>query len=122
MRIKKLQLKNGYKRFQNLIVDLGESPKRIIALVGPNGCGKSSVFDGMLFHADAYGYSLGNKGSKDYRYHSMNKIPNYTYQNIEIDFVNGNYDKLAREMQKLGKERTIFSFRSPYRYNSNLKV
>ena len=49
MRIRKIQLKNGYKRFHDLTIDLGNDPKRIIALVGPNGCGKSSVFDGMLY-------------------------------------------------------------------------
>ena len=48
MKIKKLHLKK-YKRFSDLTIDLGETPKRIIALVGPNGCGKSSVFDAMLF-------------------------------------------------------------------------
>ncbi|MBL0643888.1 AAA family ATPase [Aeromonas veronii] len=63
MKIKKLQLKNGYKRFFDLTIDLGDKPKRIIALVGPNGCGKSSVLDGMLFHNNAFG-SIGNKGQK----------------------------------------------------------
>ena len=53
MKIKKLHLKK-YKRFSDLTIDLGETPKRIIALVGPNGCGKSSVFDAMLFHNNAY--------------------------------------------------------------------
>lgn len=53
MRIKKIQFKNGYKRFFDLTIDL-ESPKRIIALVGTNGCGKSSVFDGMLFLNNAH--------------------------------------------------------------------
>lgn len=41
MKIKKIQLKNGYKRFFDLTIDLGESPRKIVALVGPNGCGKS---------------------------------------------------------------------------------
>ncbi len=40
MRIKKVQFKNGYKRFFDLTIDLGDFPQRIIALVGPNGCGK----------------------------------------------------------------------------------
>lgn len=44
MRVKKLQLKE-FKRFDDLTIDLGDSPKKIIALVGPNGCGKSSIFD-----------------------------------------------------------------------------
>ena len=51
MFVKKLQMRN-YKRFHNLTIDLGEKPKRIIALVGPNGCGKSSVFDAMLYLAE----------------------------------------------------------------------
>lgn len=121
MRIKKLQLKNGYKRFYDLTIDLGDQPKRIVALVGPNGCGKSSVLDGMLFHNNAYN-SLGNKGLKNYEYHSMSQTPNYSFQNIDIEFVGGNYQQIRKEKIKTGKENTIFSFRSPYRYNSNLKV
>lgn len=121
MRIKKLQLKNGYKRFFDLTIDLGESPKKIIALIGPNGCGKSSVLDGMLFHHNAH-VLIGNKGRKNHEYHSMNNIPNFSYRNIIIDFVEGNYNTIRAEKQKIGKEATIFSFRSPYRYNSDVKV
>jgi predicted ATPase len=44
MRIKSLHLRR-FKRFDDLTIDLGDSPARIVALVGPNGCGKSSVFD-----------------------------------------------------------------------------
>ena len=121
MKIKKIQLKNGYKRFFDLTIDLGEDPKRIIALVGPNGCGKSSVFDGMLFKANVYG-QIGNKDRKDHEYHSMNKTPNYGHQNIVIDFLEAPFEVLFTNKQRTGKEKTIFSFRSPYRYNSNLKV
>lgn len=116
-----MQLKNGYKRFFDLTIDLGDKPKRIIALVGPNGCGKSSVLDGMLFHNNAH-KPIGNKGAKNHEYHSMNQTPNYNYQNVEIEFIEGNYQQIRNERQKEGKENTIFSFRSPYRYNSNLKV
>ena len=44
MYIKKIRLVD-YKRFHDLTIDLGDNPKRIVALVGPNGCGKSSIFD-----------------------------------------------------------------------------
>lgn len=121
MRIKKLQLKNGYKRFFELTIDLGEEPKRIVALVGPNGCGKSSVLDGMLFHNNAHNH-IGDKGQKNHEYHSMNQTPNYNYQNVDIEFTEGRYQKIREERAKIGTENTIFSFRSPYRYNSNLKV
>lgn len=121
MRIKKLQLMNGYKRFFELTIDLGDEPKRIVALVGPNGCGKSSVLDGMLFHNNAHN-QIGNKGGKNHEYHSMNKMPNFDFQNINIEFSEGGYRQIRQEMSKTGKENTIFSFRSPYRYNSNLKI
>ena len=81
MRIKKITL-SKYKRFQSLTIDLGEAPKRIIALVGPNGCGKSSVFDGMLFLNNSYNSKIGNKGSKDFHYHSIEQDPSYGFQNI----------------------------------------
>jgi len=61
MKIKKVRLKNGYKRFHDLTIDLGDEPARIIALVGPNGCGKSSVLDGLLYHHRAY-QDIGNTG------------------------------------------------------------
>ncbi|MHA6479301.1 ATP-binding protein [Stutzerimonas sp. KH-1] len=121
MKIRKLRLKNGYKRFFDLTIDLGEDPKRIVALVGPNGCGKSSVLDGMLFHNSAWN-PIGNKGSKNHEYHSMNRVPDFDYQNVDIQFSGGNFQETRQERQKTGTENTIFSFRSPYRYNSNLKV
>lgn len=64
---------------------------------------------------------IGNKGNKNYEYHSMHKTPNFNYQNVEIEFDKGAYATVRQEKQKQGKENTIFSFRSPYRYNSNLK-
>ena len=44
MKVRRVQLKK-FKRFDDLTIDLGEHPARIVALVGPNGCGKSSIFD-----------------------------------------------------------------------------
>lgn len=120
MRIKKITL-NEYKRFKSLTIDLGNAPKRIIALVGPNGCGKSSVFDGMLFHNNAYGH-IGNKGNKDFHYHSINQLPSYNYDKISIEFVEGNFRTVRNAKEEQGKENTLISFRSPYRYNNNLKV
>lgn len=122
MKIKRIIL-NGYKRFKKLTIDLGDNPKRIVALVGPNGCGKSSVFDGMLYLTQAYGTSPGVRtGNKDYNYHSLLKDKGYNFQNVNIAFTTGDYSKVKQEKDKTGKTKTIFSFRSPYRYNSNLKV
>lgn len=121
MKVKKIQLKNGYKRFHDLTIDLGDNPKRIVALVGPNGCGKSSVFDGMLFHHNAHG-QIGNKGQRNFTYHSMNQTPTYNFGNVVMEFSEGSYRDIRTKKEVSGKENTIFSFRSSYRYNSNLKV
>ena len=121
MFIKSIRLKNGYKRFHDLTIDLGENPARIIALVGPNGCGKSSVFDGMLFLHNAY-LHIGQSTPNDYLYHSLNKLSTYDYQNIEVEFTQGPFRNIYKNKVKAGKSNTIFSFRSPYRFNSSVKV
>jgi predicted ATP-dependent endonuclease of OLD family len=122
MRIKKIQLSKGYKRFYDLTIDLGENPKKIVALVGPNGCGKSSVLDGMLYF-NMYSMNLiGNKEGKNSDYHSMNKIEYYEHTNIKIEFLDEDINTIKSSKLALGKINTLFSFRSPYRYNNNLKV
>ncbi len=120
MRIKQLHLVK-YKRFYDLTINLGDEPKRIVALVGPNGCGKSSVFDAMLFHNNAYG-QIGNMQDKDYNYHSLERVANYSYENITIDFLEGTFDSIRSIKVKEGYEKTIFSFRSSFRYNGSLNV
>lgn len=121
MRIKKIQLKE-YKRFKNLTIDLGDTPKRIIALVGPNGCGKSSVFDGMLFLINQY-TSIGQSYyTRDFHYHSLTKDSSINSSNIFIDFDQGNFDKIYQIRRKVDHLKTLFSFRSSFRYNGNLKI
>lgn len=121
MRIKRVRMKNGYKRFRDLTIELGEKPARVVALVGPNGCGKSSVLDGLLYHAQAY-QRLGSGSSKDHSYHSMDNDPAFNYQNVEIEFTTGDYPSVLTSQREKGKGGAIFSFRSPYRYNSALKI
>lgn len=121
MLIKKLRLKNGYKRFHDLTIDLGESPARIVALVGPNGCGKSSVLDGILYHASAH-ERVGMGAWRDVTYHSMTSAGSLTWQDIEIQFTTGNFQQVRQAKESIGKSNTIFSFRSPYRYNSQVKI
>lgn len=120
MRVKSINLKK-YKRFENLTIDLGNEPKRIIALVGPNGCGKSSVLDGMLYLLSSHDL-IGRHGLKGHGYHSLDNEFNYNHQNITVNFEDGNFYEKFEQLRPQGLQKTIFSFRSPYRYNSSLKV
>ena len=120
MFIKSVRL-NGYKRFHDLTIELGDDPRRIVALVGPNGCGKSSVFDGLLFLQNTH-QTLGSTDALDSDYHSLYRQPNYDSQNIEVTFTTGSYGDVRNGRRRTGTENTIFSFRSPYRYNSQVKV
>ena len=64
MRIKSVGLRN-YKRFTELTIAGLPATARLVVLVGPNGTGKSSVFDSFLLKAgaavDNYGLS-GDRG------------------------------------------------------------
>lgn len=121
MFITKLRLKNGYKRFHDLTIDLGETPARIVALVGPNGCGKSSVLDGLLYHASTH-HPVGKGSNRDPSYHSMKDAGSVTWQDIEVQFTTGDFVAVRQLREAAGNPSTIFSFRSPYRYNSQLKI
>ena len=67
MRIESVRLKN-YKRFTELrIADLPETA-RLVVLVGPNGTGKSSVFDSFLLKAKAAVQNLRLSGDTEEYY------------------------------------------------------
>ncbi len=114
MRIKKIQLKE-FKRFDNLTIDLGENPKKIVALIGPNGCGKSSIFDAFeeklkmfrnygqendLFYLKSFFYIDGTKRKTKYD----------SYNSVVIEFENG---ELTRKS---------FYIRTSYRFTSKINV
>ena len=69
MRISAIKLKN-FKRFTDL--DISEIPKtaRLVVVVGPNGCGKSSLFDALIhWHRRTAGYGI-NSDKVYYQKHS----------------------------------------------------
>lgn len=121
--IKSIRMR-GYKRFYDLTIELGESQKRVVALVGPNGCGKSSVFDAMLYRITSFAGRIGqSRTEKDYKYHSLLQEPAYRAStNIEIVFSNGDFNNIFFQFKEAGKEKSLFSFRSSFRYNSNLQI
>ena len=87
MRVKKVVLKK-FKRFDDLTINLGDTPKKIVALVGPNGCGKSGVFDGFLMLQNSYA-SIGSFGRKDPLFYSKEQdaaFLNNFEDKVKIDF------------------------------------
>jgi len=117
MRIQSIHLKN-FKRFDDLTINLRENSKKIIALVGPNGCGKSSIFDAFEEKLKDYkGASANEDGSYFSKlWHSIfpeKKLSNYNKNDsITITKSDGtsNFDKKS------------FYIRSAYRFTSKLKV
>src|SRR6266704_3555270 len=68
MRVASLTLKN-FKRFSNLLVrDIPQSAK-LVVVVGPNGCGKSSLLDAFLhWYRSRVGFGI-NSDQQYYRKH-----------------------------------------------------
>ena len=51
MKIKSIKLE-GFKRFTNLKIEEIPETAKLVVMIGPNGCGKSSVFDALNAYAD----------------------------------------------------------------------
>lgn len=112
MKIKEVRIEK-FKRFTNLVVkDIPQSAKLVI-LLGPNGCGKSSLFDAFkAWHrVKAYNYGTDNdyckKDKRDVR---------EAYDLVNIDFYEDTSNISQNEMKK------CFYFRTAYRNSPYITV
>ena len=122
MKIKSVHLRD-YKRFTDLqIVDLPPEA-RLIVLIGPNGIGKSSLFDAFLFKSQREPSVRGNykvdENTRDYYFKTKvqqgNRPTSETiWDGIEIEF---HGDAPLNEQWA-----RAFNIRSPYRNESEFKV
>ena len=115
MKLKKIILRE-FKRFDDLTIDLGENPKKIIALVGPNGCGKSSIFDSF------------EEKQKDYKGSNYSPTSSFLYKKTyKTDYNNDVYDRgsaiqLIKSDGTTNFDNKSFYIRTSYRYSPNVLV
>ena len=87
MKIKSIKLKD-FKRFTDLTIKEIPETAKLMVMIGPNGCGKSSALEGMQFLRRARGFH-GFSGTTDYysksdtqNLHDFNRL----IDNIDIEF------------------------------------
>ena len=115
MRIQTIRLKD-FKRFDDLTIDLGSIPKKIVALVGPNGCGKSSIFDAFEEKMKDLRHIADGENSSYFSkvlYNSIisaTSVPYNKHNSIQIGFYNSVIN------------RKSFYIRTAYRFTSKINV
>lgn len=112
MKIKEIHLEK-FKRFSDLTIKNIPETARLIVLLGPNGCGKSSLFDAFKTWHMLKGYGSG--ASDDYcKKDILDKRSCWELVNIEFykDISNISMDQL----------RQFFYFRTAYRNSPEIKV
>ena len=93
MRIKRVQLDN-YKRFNSLVIDEIPETARLVVVIGPNGTGKSSLFDAFLLKSQSSksNYNLDESRREYYIKETERGFAEFTQQlanTVQIEFHQG---------------------------------
>ena len=115
MRIKRVHLKN-YKRFTELTIDDLPETTRLVVLVGPNGTGKSSVFDSFLLKSQASvnNYRLSGDRAQYYEKVSCSRNTHGVASRVDIEFHGLGEGEVGW--------RSAFQVRSAYRNESDFRI
>ena len=102
MKIDSIHLQN-FKRFTDLTIQNIPTTAKLVVLIGPNGCGKSSVFDAL--HYKSYEYRrLGRNEDPDYYF----KIPTQERRSDQIYIEFHNPGQSDSDMRKAIYVRTAY--------------
>ena len=100
MKIKSIHLQN-FKRFTDLTIHNIPATAKLVVLLGPNGCGKSSLFDAL--HYKSYEYrQMGHHQEPDY-YFKMFTLANQVVP-LNIEF----HDTSQADLRKAIYTRTAY--------------
>lgn len=116
MKIKEIHIRK-FKRFSNLLIkDIPEST-RLVVLVGPNGCGKTSLFEAFNHYYKLTGYNSANNSEQVYfeKKDDTQTIGQWYQNKVSISFHNG-INPNAEQLK--GK----FYFRTAYRNEPDFSV
>ncbi len=113
MRIKNIELKD-YKRFTHLRISDIPQAARLVVLVGPNGCGKSSVFDAFISKARLEIGNYALSGGLEQYYEKIKRASNLheIADRITIDFHGTPPSSL----------KSAFQIRSAYRNEADFRM
>lgn len=112
MKIKEIHVED-FKRFTDLTIKEIPKEAKLVVLIGPNGCGKSSIFDAFKTW---YRLNAFNNGTDNQYCKKDIMDPREAYQLVQIDFYE-NTASVSRE-----EKRKYFYFRTAYRNSPNITV
>lgn len=112
MKIKEIHLEE-FKRFTDLTIKNIPKDTKLVVLIGPNGCGKSSLFDAFKTWHRLNGYN--NATNNEYCKKDM-QDPREAYELVSVDFY--------KDITNISKEekRKYFYFRTAYRNSPTVTV
>lgn len=112
MKIREIHLED-FKRFTDLTIKEIPKEAKLVVLIGPNGCGKSSMFDAFKTWHRLNGYNNGT----DNEYCKKDKMdPREAYQLVKISFYE-DVENVSRD-----EKRKYFYFRTAYRNSPNITI
>lgn len=112
MKIKEIHVEQ-FKRFTDLTIKGIPQNAKLVVLVGPNGCGKSSLFDAFKVWHKLKGYNNGS--NNDYCKKNLSELRE-SFQLVDINFHN-DINTYSQE-----KFRETFYFRTAYRNSPEIKL